>query len=391
MSKQKKFNTNHVVLVSSAHLLHDTYSAFLAQALPILIEKFDITKTLAGVLSVIQRIPSLFNFLVGIMAENMKARYLVIFAPAVTCVAMSLIGVAPGYIFLVILLFISGISSTLFHVPAPVMIKKLSGSSIGKGMSYFMLGGELARTIGPLVIVGVVSLWGLEGTYKLIPFGLAASGFLFLKLRKTDISSSFDGSDIEPGYWKIFKKFLPVFIIIAGITFFRAAIGVSLTLYLPVYIIENGGEYWFSGVSLSVLQLAGAFGTFYAGTISDKIGRKSSLLIIGLVSPVLMFFFNFIHGFWTLPLLILMGVFLIAPTPILLALIHELKTERLAFVNGIYMTINFTMSSIMLLLVGISSDIFGINITYKASAFVGLIAVVFVIFLPGRSKKAHFE
>lgn len=390
MSKQKKFNTNHVVLVSSAHLLHDTYSAFLAQALPILIEKFDITKTLAGVLSVIQRIPSLFNFLVGIMAENMKTRYLVIFAPAVTCVAMSLIGVAPGYIFLVILLFISGISSTLFHVPAPVMIKKLSGSSIGKGMSYFMLGGELARTIGPLVIVGVVSLWGLEGTYKLIPFGLAASGFLFLKLRKTDISSSFDGSDIEPGYWKIFKKFLPVFIIIAGITFFRAAIGVSLTLYLPVYIIENGGEYWFSGVSLSVLQLAGAFGTFYAGTISDKIGRKSSLLIIGLVSPVLMFFFNFIHGFWTLPLLILMGVFLIAPTPILLALIHELKTERLAFVNGIYMTINFTMSSIMLLLVGISSDIFGINITYKASAFVGLIAVVFVIFLPGRSKKSTF-
>lgn len=390
MSKQKKFNTNHVVLVSSAHLLHDTYSAFLAQALPILIEKFDITKTLAGVLSVIQRIPSLFNFLVGIMAENMKARYLVIFAPAVTCVAMSLIGVAPGYIFLVILLFISGISSTLFHVPAPVMIKKLSGSRIGKGMSYFMLGGELARTIGPLVIVGVVSLWGLEGTYKLIPFGLAASGFLFLKLRKTDISSSFDGSDIEPGYWKIFKKFLPVFIIIAGITFFRAAIGVSLTLYLPVYIIENGGEYWFSGVSLSVLQLAGAFGTFYAGTISDKIGRKSSLLIIGLVSPVLMFFFNFIHGFWTLPLLILMGFFLIAPTPILLALIHELKTERLAFVNGIYMTINFTMSSIMLLLVGISSDIFGINITYKASAFVGLIAVVFVIFLPGRSKKSTF-
>lgn len=390
MSKQKDFKTNHVVLVSSAHLLHDTYSAFLAQALPILIEKFDITKTLAGVLSVIQRIPSLFNFLVGIMAENMKARYLVIFAPAVTCVAMSLIGVAPGYIFLVILLFISGISSTLFHVPAPVMIKKLSGSSIGKGMSYFMLGGELARTIGPLVIVGVVSLWGLEGTYKLIPFGLAASGFLFLKLRKTDISSSFDGSDIEPGYWEIFKKFLPVFIIIAGITFFRAAIGVSLTLYLPVYIIENGGEYWFSGVSLSVLQLAGAFGTFYAGTISDKIGRKSSLLIIGLVSPVLMFFFNFIHGFWTLPLLILMGVFLIAPTPILLALIHELKTERLAFVNGIYMTINFTMSSIMLLLVGISSDIFGINITYKASAFVGLIAVVFVIFLPGRSKKSTF-
>jgi len=387
MPKQKDFKTNNVVLVSSAHLFHDTFSSFLAQALPILIDKFGISKTLAGLLSIVQGIPSLFNFLVGIMAENIKARYLVIFTPAITSVAMSLIGVAPGYIFLVILLLISGISSTLFHVPAPVMIKKLSGSKIGKGMSYFMLGGELARTLGPLVIVGVVSLWGLEGTYKLIPFGLAASAFLFIKLRKVDISSSFEGSETKPEYWKIFKKFLPVFIAIGGIAFFRAAIKTSLTLYLPVYITENGGEYWFSGVSLSVLQLAGALGTFYAGPISDKIGRKSSLLIITIVSPVLMYISSFIQGFWTLPLLILMGVFLIATTPIFLAIVHELDTERLAFVNGVFMTISFTMSSLMVLLVGIASDFFGIIFTYKASAFIGLIAIVFVLFLPGKPKR----
>ena len=344
MPKQKDFKTNHIVLVSSAHLFHDTFSSFLAQALPILIEKLSISNTLAGLLSIIQRIPSLFNFLVGIMVENIKARYLVIFTPAVTSIAMSLIGVAPGYIFLAIILFISGISSTLFHVPAPVMIKKLSGSRIGKGMSFFMLGGELARTLGPLVIVGVVSLWGFESTYKLIPFGLAASVFLFIKLRKIDISSSFEGPRTKPEYWKIFKKFLPVFISIGGITFFRAAIVASLTLYLPVYITENGGEYWFSGISLSVLQLSGAFGTFYGGTISDKIGRKSSLLIITIVSPILMYIFTFIQGFWTLPLLILMGGFLISSTPILLAVVHELETQRLAFVNGVYMTINFTMS-----------------------------------------------
>ena len=387
MPKQKDFKTNHIVLVSSAHLFHDTFTSFLAQALPILIEKLGISNTLAGLLSIIQRIPSLFNFLVGIMVENIRARYLVIFTPAVTSIAMSLIGVAPGYIFLAIILFISGISSTLFHVPAPVMIKKLSGSRIGKGMSFFMLGGELARTLGPLVIVGVVSLWGFESTYKLIPFGLAASVFLFIKLRKIDISSSFEGPRTKPEYWKIFKKFLPVFISIGGITFFRAAIVASLTLYLPVYITENGGEYWFSGISLSVLQLSGAFGTFYGGTISDKIGRKSSLLIIAIVSPILMYIFTFIQGFWTLPILIIMGVFLISSTPILLAVVHELETQRLAFVNGVYMTINFTMSSLMVLLVGIASDFFGINFTYKASAFVGLIAIVFVVFLPGKSKR----
>jgi len=86
-------------------------------------------------------------------------------------------------------------------------------------------------------------------------------------------------------------------------------------------------------------------------------------------------------------LLILLGIFLIASTPILLAVVHELETERLAFVNGVFMTINFTMGSLMVLLVGIASDVFGINFTYKASAFVGLIAIVFVIFLPGKAKR----
>ena len=81
-----------------------------------------------------------------------------------------------------------------------------------------------------------------------------------------------------------------------------------------------------------------------------------------------------------------MGGFLISSTPILLAVVHELETQRLAFVNGVYMTINFTMSSLMVLLVGIASDFWGINFTYKASAFVGLIAIVFVLFLPGKRK-----
>ncbi|MBA7579233.1 hypothetical protein ES708_21102 [subsurface metagenome] len=81
-----------------------------------------------------------------------------------------------------------------------------------------------------------------------------------------------------------------------------------------------------------------------------------------------------------------MGIFLIATTPIFLAIVHELNTKRLAFVNGVFMSISFTMSSLMVLLVGIASDAFGINFTYKASAFVGLLAIVFVLFLPGKRK-----
>jgi len=149
---EEKFQTGNVILISLTHLLHDIYTSFLAPLLPLLIERFNISLFLSGLLAVIQRVPSLFNPFVGILAERVKVRYFVIFAPAVTTLAMGLIGVAPAYTVAAVLLFVSGISSTMFHVPAPVLVKKISGDRVGMGMSYFMFGGELARTLGPLII-----------------------------------------------------------------------------------------------------------------------------------------------------------------------------------------------------------------------------------------------
>lgn len=51
-----------------------------------------------------------------------------------------------------------------------------------------MVGGELARTAGPLLVTAGVSLWGLEGLYKLMPLGILASVVLYIKLKDFDIN-----------------------------------------------------------------------------------------------------------------------------------------------------------------------------------------------------------
>ena len=71
-----------------------------------------------------------------------------------------------------ILLIITGISSALFHVPAPVMIKKLASGEVGRGMSYYMFGGELARTLGPILITAAISFWTLEGSFRIMALGI---------------------------------------------------------------------------------------------------------------------------------------------------------------------------------------------------------------------------
>lgn len=382
MKKGGKFQTGNVALLTVTHMLHDIYSSFLAPLRPLLIDKFEISLTMASLWDLFQRIPWLLNPLIGMIAERTAARYFVIVTPAITAITMSLLGVAPSFTVVSILLLVMGISSAVFHVPSPVMIKKVSGDLTGRGMSFYMFGGEMARTLGPLVITGAVSLWGLEGTWKLIPFGIIASFILYLRLRKIEISENIPHKIDDHGFWKTFKKLLPFFLILIGITFFRAIMKSGLTAFLPTYYFNEKGEtLWFANSALAVFQLAGAAGTIVSGTISDRIGRKTSLLIIASITPVFMFLFIASSGILSFVFLLLLGFFIFAPGPVLLALVQDREKQKPVFANSIYMTVSFVTASIAVVMAGSLGDWIGLENTYKLSAFMALGAIPFVLLL----------
>src|SRR4030066_2143358 len=120
--KSTRFQMDRVLTIISGHFIHDTYSAFLAPLLPNLIEKLSLTYTQAGSLSAIAQLPSLLNPIIGYLDDKINLRILVILAPAVTATTMSCLGIAPSYISLMILLFITGLSTAAFHAPSPAMI-----------------------------------------------------------------------------------------------------------------------------------------------------------------------------------------------------------------------------------------------------------------------------
>jgi FSR family fosmidomycin resistance protein-like MFS transporter len=386
MKDKNKFQLKNVLSISLAHFVHDTYTAFLAPIVPLLKAKLGINNTMISILFVAQQIPNLFNPFIGIIADNLKIRYFVILAPALTTVCMSLLGVSPYYIVLIILLFVVGLSSAMFHVPTPVLIKKISGDRIGKGMSFYMLGGEAARTVGPLIIVAAVDVWGLEGTFRLIPFGLLASLILYFRLRNINISEDIHKTKSLKGIKETFKQHLPFFILIAGIMFFRGFMKTSISSFLPTYLEEKGGSLWLGGVSLSIFEFAGAIGAYLAGTFSDKIGRLRMLTIIILISPLLMLLFISSEGNTMFPILMLLGFFIISSTPVILALVMDIDSEHQAFLSGVFMFISFVSTSITNLFVGILSDYIGLIETYKISSILAFLAIPFVLILRKKFK-----
>lgn len=382
-SKADEFQSGNVILVAASHMLHDIYSSFLAPLRPLLIEKFGITLALASIWDLIMRLPWLFNPLIGIIAERTAPRYFIIVTPAITSIVMSLLGLAPSFTIISILLFTMGISSAMFHVPAPTMVKRLSGKYTGRGMSYYMFGGELARTAGPLIITASVSYWGLEGIWRLIPFGLAASGILFFKLKNSKISDEIKRKQSKKNDLSLLlKKYLPFFLVLIGITLFRAVMKSGLTAFLPTfYYSERGESLWFANSALAVFQLAGALGTVLSGGISDRIGRKATLLIVSVMSPIMMFLFINSVGVLSFVFLVLLGFFVFAPGPVLIALVQDRSKEFPVFMNSIYMTVSFITGAVAVFFAGLMGDWLGLERTYLISSILALGAIPIVLIL----------
>jgi FSR family fosmidomycin resistance protein-like MFS transporter len=162
---------------------------------------------------------------------------------------------------------------------------------------------------------------------------------------------------------------------VAGFMGARSLMKGALSTFLPLYLTHQGASLWLAGISLTVVQFSGAVGTLLSGTLSDKIGRKKTLMITAVSSPILMGLFLMAEGPFLFPLLMVIGFFLMAPTPVLLASVNEIKSDHPAFVNSVYMMINFTISSIAALLVGLSSDMIGFKLTYQIAVLLSIGAI----------------
>jgi FSR family fosmidomycin resistance protein-like MFS transporter len=376
----EKFSTDQVLTIAAGHFIHDVYTAFVAPLLPLIIEKLSLTLTMAGSLTALLQLPGLLNPFIGYLADKISLRYFVIFAPAVTATLISVMGFAPNYLMLAIVMLLTGVSVAAFHAPAPAMIGRISGNQVGKGMSVFMAGGELARTIGPLIAVWAVSLWGLDGIYRLMFVGWASSLLLFWRLREVSGRSNTDGSlkSIAP---KVVTFFLPLSLIV----FFRMFLSVCLTTYLPTYLTFLGYSISIAGAYLAVLEFAGVGGALLSGTISDRFGRKRMLLFAFIVSSILTLLFLQVSGIWVILLLLGIGFSALSTGPLFLALVQDQLPNNRAVGNGLYLAISFIIRSVAMLIVGAIGDGWGLETAFFWSAMVSTLAIPMIYFLPRSS------
>ena len=386
-SESKEFQTREVLTIASGHFVHDSFTAFVPPLLPLIREKFAADYAAIGGLAIFLQFPSLLQPFIGHAADRISLRYFIILAPGLTASLCSFLGLANSYVLLGLLLFVVGVSSAIFHAPAPAMIGRISGNRLGTGMSIFMAAGELGRTVGPLVVIAAVSWFGLEGIWRGGAFGWLASMFLYWRLRgvsaRPDQSRLLSLRQLLPAARKVYP---PLMWIMAS----RVLMSISMTTYLPIFMQDvKGYEFEVAGLSLTLLEGAGVVGALTVGTASDWLGRRRILIVLFILAPMLFLGFLNSSGWLLFAFLLPLGFTMLSPTAVLLAVVQDSFRQNRALANGLFLMANFVIRSPALWLLGFTADRFGLSTAFLISGLIAFVGVPAVLRLPERRREQN--
>jgi FSR family fosmidomycin resistance protein-like MFS transporter len=221
-------------------------------------------------------------------------------------------------------------------------------------------------------------MWTLDGFHRLMVLGWAASLILYWRLRNIPA---------RPEQRQSLRAMLPaarrLFVPLLGVIVPRSFMLTALAVYLPTFMSRQGASLWVAGASLSIWELAGIGGALMGGTFSDRLGRKTVLLIAMGTASVLMFVFLNVSGWLLVPVLLALGFTALSSTPIMLAMVQECMPHNRAMANGLFISMTFLVRPLVAFAIGLLGDNFGLHSAFYVAAIVALLTIPMIFFLPG--------
>ncbi|MFH1930846.1 MAG: MFS transporter [Pseudomonadota bacterium] len=381
MTEELKTDIKVIFVLTLVHFVGDFYMSFVTPLLPVFVEKFSLTLTQVGLITGISRfLAFVVQPPVGYIADHYRTRAFVLGGPLLAIAFIPLVGLAPSFIVLIILISLGSIGSSMFHPASAGMVSAYAGRNFGFSMSIFNAGGTIAFGLGPLFITYFVGSYGLGASPFTIILGLAIMVLLFriVPLPKGEgLKNLGFFSSIKEVLGAVWKSIALIWVVMV----LRSFVGQSFLTFIPVLLGKEGYSLVSIGTIVSLFTVAGAISGLLAGRLSDRFGYKPIFFVThGLATPSL-YLLVFLTGKWIYLGVFLAGFFVLATMPLGVAMAQELAPRGRSMVSSLMMGFAFGAGGMMTALTGKLADIFSIRPVLASLAIIpllttGLIALI---------------
>ncbi len=382
MIETTHINKKAIFALFLIHFIGDFFQSFIRPLLPVLANKFELSLAQVGLITGIATFMAfLIQPLFGYLADRYKTRLILLVGSFVGAICIPMVGLAPYFWIVLLLIGLGSISSAIYHPTAAGMVSVYAGRRTGLAMSIFGLGGTLGFALGPIVCSVYVTFMGLQRLPILTIFGVLVFVVLFIMIPATDgdghSRSDFFGT-LKESLGEVWKPVL----LIWSIAFSRAFVEQAVLTFIPVLTAAEGHSLVSVGGIVSLFTIGGAISALVCGHIVDRIGFKPVYFFsFALSAPSLLLFIN-ADGRHIYPLALLAGFFILATLFPALTLAQKVVPRGRSLVSSIIMGLAMGIAGLMMPLTGKIADTFGIRTVLTCIGFIPLAALLLIRNLP---------
>lgn len=376
-----------VWVLSGAHLVADLYGPALPAIIALLVLQQGYTYLAAGLLiTVYNSVSSFAQPAIGWVHDRRGIGLPLGVSILISGLFIPLIGVAGDYLLILLCCAVAALGHAAFHPVALATTGRLSeDANRGQLLSYFVVGGNLGFALGPVAAGAALDAFGLPGTLLL---ALPAVGIaLLLRIFPPAVAVRARDAAPRPGPESGHMKEWRGMAVLLSASSLRAVVIFGSVAFLPAYLVGRGYDLLTANTLATAMLAAGVAGQMTGGALSDRRGRKETIVAGMAIAIVTLAAFLFTGGWVSLLFLLLFGFALWSSFSVTLAIAHELMPGELGLSSGLLLGFSMGLGGLGVAVIGSLADSIGLAGALTILLFPLAAATVLMAVLPYRGKR----
>ncbi len=372
--------------VSFCHMLNDTMQSLLPSIYPILKDNYALDFGQIGLITfTFQITASLLQPMVGLYTDRRPMPYALVVGMTSTLLGILLLSYASSFPVLLLAAGMVGMGSSVFHPESSRVARLASGGKHGFAQSLFQVGGNVGSAIGPLLAAfvilpggqGSIAWFSVLALLAIIVLGRVGAWYQAHRTIRTG------GAGRQAVRTDLSRNRIALaLLVLLALMFSKFFYTASISSYFTFYTMDQFGvSVQRAQIYLFVYLGAFALGTLAGGPIGDRIGRNKVIWFSILGALPFTLALPYVNEFWTVVLMIPIGLILSSAFSAILVYAQELLPGRVGTVAGLFFGLAFGMGGVGAAFLGELADMTSITFVYRLCAFLPAIGLL-TAFLP---------